>query len=325
MKSTTNPFWRGWLVSLAALLLLAVAGPAATSAQIPAPAATPAGPDAEAQPASDAESDEADVPTLAPQDASEPGDADEADGATFDEQAGGGGAKNIVKLNNRVDGRMRVRGNVQLSRIHGQKVGPINLAYARSSCTGCSTFAVALQIAVYRQGAKWVAPQNVALALNVNCRRCVTVAHAYQYAIPVEDPSALPERVDGLVRRMNQELRGIQADSASLTPPEAEARLEAVIVEFQDLAANLTEARDERTDDSDEPSPTPTGTLLVPIPAAPEPTITPTVSGTVQPSGTSQSTGADQSTGTGQAAASDQSATAQPTAATPVPSRTTVP
>jgi hypothetical protein len=320
------PLRRAWLVALTALLVLGSAGPGLTSAQVVDPSATTSTTEPVATTPT-VTPDDAPPPTLDPQDLAAPSDADQADGVTYNEQAGGGGGKNVVKLTNRVDGRMRMRGNVQLSRVGGPNVGPVNVAVALSSCTDCSTFAVALQIAVYQRGATRVVPQNAAAAMNANCNHCVTVAHAYQYAIPVDDPNAPPDRVNSLVRRMDEELQGIQRDSSQLTPADAEARIEAVIAEYQDLATNLMQARDERTDGSDAPSPTPTGTLLAPAPAttaAPTATMLgadqPQPTGTTQPGGTVSSTDPSQTTGTVQPATlqSTSAATAVPTS-TPVP------
>ena len=45
-----------------------------------------------------------------------------------------------------VDGRLRIRGGIQLNHIPGPTVGPVNLADASSSCVDCQTIAVAMQI-----------------------------------------------------------------------------------------------------------------------------------------------------------------------------------
>ena len=65
----------------------------------------------------------------------------EADGASITESntfesdfaTGGGGGSNIVRLRNRQDGRLRIRGNVDLNRIHGPRVMPRNVASAVAS------------------------------------------------------------------------------------------------------------------------------------------------------------------------------------------------
>ena len=282
---------------------LSTTGAPATSAQVaptPTPTTTTVGTTPTVEPTADAA-----LPTLTAEDQVPPSEADTADGATYNEQAGGGGAKNVVKLNNLVDGRLRVRGNVQLSRVYGPNVGPINLAVARGSCVGCSTYVVALQVAVYQRGASRVVPQNAAVAMNVGCSGCTTVAHAIQYVIPVDDPNQLPDRVSQLVRDLDRAQRGIQAESSSLTVEQAEARVNAVITQFQEFGESLRVQRDAATDTGVDPtpsaepaaqptsavqevSPSPTATLAAT--AVPQATEAPAPSPTATPSSVNQAT-----------------------------------
>src|SRR5689334_13293269 len=57
---------------------------------------------------------------------------------------------NLVQVINQTAGRLRIRGHIQLNRITGPNVQPGNAAIAIGrSCTGCQTFAVALQLNLY--------------------------------------------------------------------------------------------------------------------------------------------------------------------------------
>lgn len=170
-------------------------------------------------------------------------------GLTYNEQAGGGGGKNIVQLHNRTDGRLRARGSVQLNRITGPAVEPVNLAKAQASCTDCQTIAVALQINLISRDARRVTPENAAVALNVGCTRCFTVARASQYVYTVDDPRQTPPEVTALIRRMDRELRSISS-SHSITLEQAGARINAVINEFRQLGDRLDDERDEDRDSS---------------------------------------------------------------------------
>src|SRR4051812_24336350 len=60
---------------------------------------------------------------------------DETDGVASND--GQGGAKNIVQIRNRIDGRLRIKANVQLHRDNGGNASPVNLALATGSCTDC--------------------------------------------------------------------------------------------------------------------------------------------------------------------------------------------
>lgn len=172
---------------------------------------------------------------------------EETDGISYDESGGGGGGKNIVKFLNRVDNRLRVRGNIQLNRIPAPTVEPVNLALSSGSCTDCQTLTVALQINLYQRGAPKVAPQNAAVAVNYECTRCYTVARALQYVLPVDDPTQVPPDVSRLIRELDRELKAIQTDR-NLQLVEAENRISAVVAQFQQLAQSLNEQRDEATE-----------------------------------------------------------------------------
>jgi putative peptide zinc metalloprotease protein len=164
------------------------------------------------------------------------------DSAVPDANAGG---KNVVQVVNHTDGRFAVDGRVQLNRIPAPNAGPANLAMAYSQCTNCQTLALALQINLISTSASNVQPQNAATAVNVLCNGCVTVAHAVQYNISVDDPNNVPPSVNQLVARMRAELAQIKTSSTSIT--EAESRFNAVIAQFNDLAAYLKDARQQET------------------------------------------------------------------------------
>jgi hypothetical protein len=158
--------------------------------------------------------------------------------ASADVQMGGGGANNIVLLNNHVDGGLTTRGKVQISQIPGPSVAPVNCAFASSTCIGCQTLSVALQIDLISPNAASVAPRNIARAQNVGCQGCQTFARALQYVIQVDDPTSTPPEIDRLAQAMNDQLRAVQTDR-SLTLDQAMAQIDAVLAQFQDLAVNL--------------------------------------------------------------------------------------
>jgi putative peptide zinc metalloprotease protein len=150
----------------------------------------------------------------------------------------GDGGNNIVMVRNHSDGKMRVRGRIRLAELHGSRAEPINAAFAYASCTDCQTFAVALEIALIAPGASTIAPENHARAINYQCERCATVARALQYAFVVDDPSIVPDNVDRLMRDMEREIQSIGRER-NITANEANARIDAVVAQFQDLAGGL--------------------------------------------------------------------------------------
>jgi putative peptide zinc metalloprotease protein len=180
--------------------------------------------------------------------------------------SGGAGGNNVVMLNNHQDGRLRVKGSVQINRITASNVAPQNLARAYASCADCDTLAVAMQINLIRRDTTRVVPGNAAVAINYQCSRCRTIAVAFQYTLSVNDPKQTPRDVRDLVKAMDAELRAIASDPVSLA--DAIDRINAVIGRFVTLAENLDEQRDETTaattpgagPEGDQPSPSPSPT-----------------------------------------------------------------
>jgi hypothetical protein len=160
--------------------------------------------------------------------------------ASADIQMGGGGANNILLLNNHVDGGLTTRGMVQVNQMPGPRVAPVNCAFASSTCSGCQTLSVALQIDLISANAAFVAPQNIARAQNVGCENCQTFARALQYVIQVDDPTSTPPEVNRLAQAMNDQLRAVQTDR-SLTLEQATADIDGVLAQFQDLAGSLND------------------------------------------------------------------------------------
>jgi hypothetical protein len=176
---------------------------------------------------------------------------DEEDGVDQDE--GRGNRLNIVRLANRRDGQLRIKGNVQLNQIPGDEAKPINQAIAYSSCTDCQTFAVALQLDLISKTAHTIAPENVAIAVNYRCTRCVTVAHAIQFVRQVDDPRETPHDVRKMMQDFDRELRRLHAQQKRLTVAEADAAVNDIIARFKTVAQGELDDRRGRADrDNDE-------------------------------------------------------------------------
>jgi hypothetical protein len=175
-------------------------------------------------------------------------DGDDGDGITFSEGFRGRG--NLVLVTNRSDERMRVRGNVDLNRNPGEEASPVNYAGAVGSCTDCQTYAIALQIALVSREAATIAPQNQAIALNYRCTRCITVAHAIQFVVQVDDPTDMPAEVDEAGKEMERELReiGRLANQGRIDIATADARVNALLDQFRALGQSLYQHRDEATE-----------------------------------------------------------------------------
>jgi len=84
------------------------------------------------------------------------------------------------------------------------------------------------------------------VALNYRCTSCHTIAYAWQYNMTVDDPTAVPADVNQLMARWKAELANIKTQSVTLT--QAINRMNAVIGQFQSLAAYLDLKQDQTTD-----------------------------------------------------------------------------
>ena len=241
----------GRLVGLALCGLALVSAPIGATAQTVDPTATPtAGVDATATATATPTATFQVSPTVTPVPTATPSpvcaedasDAEQADGVSLEDQlqeawsyqGEGGGPRNVVKLNNKTSGQLRVRGNVQLNRIKGDSVDPFNYAIAYNSCGyRAATLAVALQVNVYAEGAPYLAPENYAYAVNYGCEACAALAFAVQLSYPVADPSSPPAEVSALVTELDRELRAIHSDQQGLTLGQAFARVKAVVDRFK--------------------------------------------------------------------------------------------
>jgi putative peptide zinc metalloprotease protein len=178
------------------------------------------------------------------------------DGSDVGFKLNGAGGNNIVKITNKTDNRLIVRGRVDFNRIPADRIAPVNAAIAVASCVGCQTYAVALQINLYQRGASLVAPQNGAVAVNAGCSHCVTVARAVQYSIPVNDLASIPNDVKDLAKALDKELKGIEGvyDTGTFDVYQANARINTVVSEFKTLANGLLDQYKVETA-ADSPSP----------------------------------------------------------------------
>jgi hypothetical protein len=219
------------LLLMVALVALATVGPEPRSSSASSEPATADGQSSNDEPAQPS----AGPPSPATATAS--AEAEAVDGPM--PRLAGGGAKQIVRIENRRDGTYRGRGRTQFNQINAPRVVPVNIAIAQSTlCNGCETLAVALQISLYRSGAPLVAPQNAAAAVNAGCNGCFTVAVAIQYLIPVSNPNNVPADVRQMARELDAALREL-ANDRRIPVRDRLAALQEILDRFHAFAAYL--------------------------------------------------------------------------------------
>ena len=107
-----------------------------------------------------------------------PEDAASEDSASTGEANGG---DNLAVAVNTKDDSSVVRFAFAVRRVMNEVVDNTNAAVAVSSCENCRTVAVAIQVVLIVNDPEVVSPTNLALALNLECTSCETLASAYQY------------------------------------------------------------------------------------------------------------------------------------------------
>jgi putative peptide zinc metalloprotease protein len=68
----------------------------------------------------------------------------------------------------------------------GDEVLNVNEAHAYASCSDCVAVAVAFQVVLVMEDARVVVPQNLAVAANYECYRCITAAVASQLVLSID-------------------------------------------------------------------------------------------------------------------------------------------
>jgi putative peptide zinc metalloprotease protein len=140
----------------------------------------------------------------------------------------GTGDNAAVAVNLR-DGSSTFRLAFRITRVNRDVVDTGNAAVAVASCTDCQTVAVAIQAVLIFSDAEVVAPTNLALALNLECSRCYTLASAYQFVSTtgVVHFTAEGNRRIAEIRRELEELR-----HSGLAIEEIQARVDVLAAEL---------------------------------------------------------------------------------------------
>jgi hypothetical protein len=176
-----------------------------------------------------------------------------------------------------------------LVRIATDVVNPTNAAIAISSCTACTTVAIAIQIVlVTAPHPTVVTPGNVAVAVNYACTLCTTSAYAYQFLVMAGGPVHLTERGREELEAIREQLAAL-GSNPNLSPAARDAAIALLMQRLANVLATQLVAPDERGDrqtgepspheaDSHSPGPSPSGRT------SSTPTASPSVTSTATPS-----------------------------------------
>ena len=89
---------------------------------------------------------------------------------------------------NTKDGKTVWRISFKVTKTDSQVVNNVNVAFAYSSCTDCSTYAIAFDVVIDTNNPNVVTPTNLAVALNYLCTDCTTYADATQVVLTTGTP-----------------------------------------------------------------------------------------------------------------------------------------
>ncbi len=196
-----------------------------------------------------------------------------------------GAADNVAVTINTKDGFSVWSFAFKVTRVMQDVVDDSNAAAAVSSCIDCQSIAVALQVVLIMGEASVIAPTNLALALNVNCTACETLASAYQWVFTTGGPVRFTAEGNRRLAEIRRAFLELLRNAENLTLAELQAAIDelaqqlADVIETQLLPAGGSggEPAPEPTS-TPEPSPTTTSEPTSEPGASPSPSESPTPS-----------------------------------------------
>jgi putative peptide zinc metalloprotease protein len=178
---------------------------------------------------------------------------------------------------NTKDGSSIFRLAFAIKRAAGDVVDNSNAAVAFASCTDCQTIAISIQIVFVTGDPEVVTPENIALAYNVLCTLCDTLASAYQWVLSTDGQVHFTAEGNQAIAEIRRELR--ELGKSGLTGPEIQARVDELM---RRLAQVLEHELVQAGKSGSSPPPTTTeetptqSTPTEPVPTEPAPTTTET-------------------------------------------------
>ncbi len=143
-----------------------------------------------------------------------------------------------VAVNTR-DGADVFRLAFSIRRVMSETVDNGNAAVAVSSCTDCQTVAIAMQVVLVFSDPETVTPENLALAMNIECSLCDTLASAYQMVLTTGGVVRLT--AEGQQRLAELRVRLLQLRHSGLSGAEIQAQVDAVYDELAQVIATELE------------------------------------------------------------------------------------
>lgn len=139
-----------------------------------------------------------------------------------------------VAVNDR-DGSEVFRLAFSVQRILSPVVDESNVAVAVASCEDCQTVAISLQAVLVFSDPEVVTPENLALAMNVECSSCDTLAGAYQWVLGTGGIVRLTDEGQRRLAEIRRSLYELRRQGLSVT--EIQARVDMLADELEQVLA----------------------------------------------------------------------------------------
>ena len=220
-----------------------------------------------------------------------------------------GGDNTAVAVNTK-DGSSIFKVAFAIRHVMSDVVDQSNAAVAVSSCTDCQTVAIAIELVLVESDASVVEPTNVALAINVDCTLCVTVADAYQFVYSTGGAVHFDADGNKILADIRNELEKLKHES--LTLAELQAKLDDIKARILDVLEHHLVAAGKPENQANAP----------PAPAATSTSPQPTTDTTTAPAST---TSPESSTSTPESTSTPTTTTAPTTTSTTEGTTTTTP
>lgn len=132
---------------------------------------------------------------------------------------------------NTKDGSSVFRFAFDIHRTMNEVIDETNIAIAYSSCEGCQTVAIAIQIVLVSSQPDSIVPENVAISINEECISCETIASAYQFVIGRGGPIKLDKEGRKQIKEIRKAFYDLakEVEKGDLTIAEIAARVTPLI------------------------------------------------------------------------------------------------
>ena len=198
-------------------------------------------------------------------------------------------ADNAAVAINTKDGSSMIRIAFKIERVMQDTVTTSNAAVAISSCSACQTVAIAIDVVFVMSDPQVYTPTNLALAYNVNCSSCNTLASAYQFVMTTGGAVHLTPEGHQQIADIRHQLEELRHSDASIF--EIQAQVDALMVQLRQVLSTQVVQNgpsDENPANKDQVQPSPSGSPSASPSASPgsssSPSPSPASSPTASPS-----------------------------------------